>query len=98
MAGTRLTSMKSMGLVEKVPSNLTKSTKSTLYLCYTPQKTTKENNMGIPQIIYLTINAIGLLLIAHLHGKPKTGEYNIFITLVSEGLAIALLWWGGFFG
>ena len=26
--------MKSMGLVEKVPSNLTKSTKSTLYLCY----------------------------------------------------------------
>jgi len=54
--------------------------------------------MGAPQIIYLTLVGVGLLLSAYLHGKPKRGTENVFVTLVGQAMMVALLWWGGFFG
>jgi hypothetical protein len=51
--------------------------------------------MGIPQIIFITMTGIGLLLIANKHGKPD--EYNIWVSLVATGITMGLLYWGGFF-
>lgn len=53
--------------------------------------------MGIPQIIYLSLTFMTLLLSANLHGKQK-GTENLFITLIARALTIGLLYWGGFFG
>ena len=51
----------------------------------------------IPQIIYLSILFIGLLLAANLHGKPKEGEYNFWTTFLSYIIILTLLFYGGFF-
>jgi len=52
--------------------------------------------MGIPQIIYIVLSAIGLLLAAYYHGKPRD-NYNFWTVLVSSFIAYGLLIWGGFF-
>lgn len=53
--------------------------------------------MGAPQIIWVIIVAITLLVSANKHGESK-GEYNVIVDLIGAGLAFVLLWWGGFFG
>jgi hypothetical protein len=53
--------------------------------------------MTAPQIIILSLMSLNWLLTAHLHGKPKTGNYNIFITIVGNLINLAILYWGGFF-
>ena len=54
--------------------------------------------MGIPQIILLVLLGLNLLATAYLHGKPRTGNFNIFGALVNAGILIWLLVSGGFFG
>lgn len=53
--------------------------------------------MGIPQIIVIILSALNALTIAYMHGKPKTGEYNIFSYLVSLAVTYWILIAGGFF-
>jgi len=54
--------------------------------------------MGTPQIILLVILGLNLLATAYLHGKPRTGKFNIFGALGNVGILIWLLVSGGFFG
>lgn len=54
--------------------------------------------MGIPQIIYLALTFIVLLVSANLHGKSKGVTVNLFMALIVHALNIGLLYWGGFFG
>jgi LPXTG-motif cell wall-anchored protein len=53
--------------------------------------------LGIPQAIYLGLFLIELGLAIANNGKPKTGNESIWISLISSGLVLALLFWGGFF-
>lgn len=54
--------------------------------------------MNTPQIIYLTITAVGLLIEANQHGKPKgPGNHNFWVTAVSTAICLSILYWGGFF-
>ena len=53
--------------------------------------------MGTPQIILLSLVALNLLATAYLHGKPRTGNFNIFGALVNAGILIWILVAGGFF-
>jgi len=50
----------------------------------------------VPQIIYLSLVFIGLLLDANQHGQVRT-PHNFWNTLVATGITISLLCWGGFF-
>jgi hypothetical protein len=52
--------------------------------------------METPQIIYIAITFIGLLLTANQHGKPRKNT-NLWITLISTTIAYSILIWGGFF-
>ena len=54
--------------------------------------------MGIPQIILLVLLGLNLLATAYLHGKPRTGNYNLLTALINAGIIIWLLVSGGFFG
>lgn len=58
---------------------------------------TKENDMGVCQIILITIYVLGLGITLANHGKPKEGEYNFWMSLLSYGIVMILLWGGGFF-
>jgi amino acid transporter len=49
-----------------------------------------------PQIIYLSLVFIGLLIAANQHGKERT-PHNFWITLVGTTIAFFILYWGGFF-
>ncbi len=53
--------------------------------------------MKAPQIIYLVLMGINLLASSYMHGKERTGKYNVFVTLIVAALVIGLLYWGGFF-
>ena len=50
----------------------------------------------VPQIIYLVITFIGMLLVANKHGQPRI-NYNFWETLISSIIIFTLLIWGGFF-
>ena len=52
--------------------------------------------MGAPQIIWIILTAIGLLLVANQHGKER-GKNNFWASLLAAGISIGLLIWGGFF-
>ena len=54
-------------------------------------------NLGIPQIIYLTLVFIGLGITIEQHGTPKEGINNFWVTFIADALTISLLVWGGFF-
>jgi hypothetical protein len=54
--------------------------------------------MGIPQIILLSFLGLQLLLTACMHGKPRSGEHNIFIRLIESAIIGWILIAGGFFG
>lgn len=49
-----------------------------------------------PQIIYLFLISINLLLAAYLHGKPRD-NHNFWYSFVGSLLGFLLLLWGGFF-
>jgi hypothetical protein len=53
--------------------------------------------MGAPQIILIVLLGISLLINAYMHGKPETGTYNIFVSLLNAGILIWILIAGGFF-
>jgi len=53
--------------------------------------------MKTPEIILIVLWSIGLLMTAHLHGQPKKGKHNIFVSLVFTATTIALLMWAGLF-
>jgi hypothetical protein len=50
-----------------------------------------------PQITYLAMVLIGLGIRISKHGKPKTGNENVFYDLIATGIVITLLYFGGFF-
>ena len=50
----------------------------------------------VPQIIYLSLVFIGLLIAANQHGKERT-PHNFWVTLVASLIPISLMYWGGFF-
>lgn len=51
----------------------------------------------IPQIIYIILLIINLILIGYNHDKPKTGKHNMFTDIIVLAILIGLLYWGGFF-
>jgi hypothetical protein len=51
--------------------------------------------MSAPQIIMVGLVASELTIFAVKHGEYR-GKYNFWVTLVSDVLLVALLWWGGF--
>jgi len=51
----------------------------------------------VPQIIFLLLTALGLGIALEQHGKPKTGNNNVFINLISSAITFWILWAGGFF-
>jgi hypothetical protein len=53
--------------------------------------------MSTPAIIYIVLVVIELLVVCAKDGDEKTGRHSAGVTLVSNALMIALLWWGGFF-
>jgi len=52
--------------------------------------------MSAPQITMITLYAIGLGVAFAQHGSPKSGTENFWITAAATGVAIGILWWGGF--
>lgn len=50
-----------------------------------------------PQFTYLALIVFGLGITAQQHGKPKTGNESIWISLTTCVLALWLLYMGGFF-
>jgi hypothetical protein len=51
--------------------------------------------MNTATIILLVLQGISLLLNAHLHGKPKTGEYNFWGALIAVGVILTLYYYAG---
>lgn len=51
----------------------------------------------IPQLIYLSLIFIGLLLNAHMHNKPRKGEYSFWMSFLNAVINLSLLYFGGFF-
>lgn len=55
-----------------------------------------EFNLGIPQIIWITLTVFNIVYVAINHGKEQP-RYNAYATLISMALQSALMYWGGFF-
>ncbi len=53
--------------------------------------------MKVPQIIYLALIMMDIGISLAKHGEPKNEKYNVWITLASAAIIVALLKWGGFF-
>lgn len=54
--------------------------------------------MGIPEIIWIALNFMGLGIALVKHGQSRNGErYNFWISGLALVINVALLWWGGFF-
>jgi len=49
--------------------------------------------MNTPLIIIYVLHAILLLMTANMHGKPKTGKYNFWTSLIATGLTLVMVWW-----
>lgn len=54
--------------------------------------------MGIPQIIVIILLILDTILALVLHGEPKTGKYDVGVTLISNLIMFMLLQAGGFWG
>ena len=52
---------------------------------------------GIPQILYLVLTIVGLVLSGVDHGKTKNKKENFWVSLVSTTILCGILYWGGFF-
>lgn len=55
-------------------------------------------NIGWPQFIMGGLMLLDVLLTFCLHGEPKTGEYDVGVTLISNLVVFAILQAGGFWG
>lgn len=53
--------------------------------------------MHAPQILYLFIHVLGLLLALYSYGTPETGRHHFATYITGVILSVSLLWWGGFF-
>jgi hypothetical protein len=53
--------------------------------------------MTAPQITMIILISTSLLLESHLHGKPKTKNYNFWSALFSSSILLSILYWGNFF-
>lgn len=53
--------------------------------------------MRAPQIIWIVMVGINMLISASKHGQKRQGEYSIFTDIIAVGISIGLLYWGGFF-
>jgi hypothetical protein len=51
----------------------------------------------IPQLIWIALALVNLILIGYKHGKEKTGKHNAYVDLITMFLSIWLLFAGGFF-
>lgn len=52
----------------------------------------------LPQIIYLVLTFLGLMIVAANHGREyKADRQNAFPTFLGSALVLFLLYWGGFF-
>ena len=54
-------------------------------------------NIGIPQIIWLVMAVIGLIIEIVNHDKPRE-PHNAYTLAISTVFSFLLLYWGGFFG
>lgn len=54
--------------------------------------------LGTPQLIYLSLLFIAVGHEAAMHGKPKSGNHSFWAAALGSGLALALQYWGGFYG
>lgn len=54
-------------------------------------------NLGIPQLIWLVLAVIGLIVEIVEHGKPRE-PHNAYTLAISTIISFLLLYWGGFFG
>lgn len=54
-------------------------------------------NFELPQIIYLVLTFLGMGITLARHGQPRKENYDFGVSLVTNGLLIGLLVWGGFF-
>ena len=50
-----------------------------------------------PQLAYLALIVFSLGITLEQHGKPKTGNENIWVSLTACALTLWLLYMGGFF-
>ena len=53
--------------------------------------------LGIPQIIWLFLAVIGLIIEIVNHGKPRE-PHNAYTFAIGAFISFLLLYWGGFFG
>lgn len=53
--------------------------------------------MTPPQFTIIVLYAIALLINAYMHGKPKEGNNNFWISLINAILILSILYWGDFF-
>ena len=58
----------------------------------------EDENMGWPQIVWIVISGIGLGIALVKHGEPRQSNYNFWVTLMSLGIEVLILYKGGFFG
>ncbi len=50
-----------------------------------------------PQLTYVALIVFSLGITLEQHGKPKTGNESIWVSLIASALALWLLYEGGFF-
>jgi hypothetical protein len=53
--------------------------------------------MGIPEVIFICIECLGLGIMLVKHGQMRDDKYNIWSQLISAAVMTGLLFWGGFF-
>lgn len=53
--------------------------------------------MKAPQITLIILFALSLGITLSKHGQEREDKYNFFTSLISVGIEIGILIWGGFF-
>lgn len=53
--------------------------------------------LGVPQIIVIVLFTLSLGMSLADDGKMKTKKESFFASLISSGIMLFLLYWGGFF-
>lgn len=53
-------------------------------------------DIGWPQIIYLALSFLAVGIALAKHGERRE-PWNVLHSILGSALALALLWWGGFF-
>lgn len=51
-----------------------------------------------PQLIVLALMLLATGIHLAKHDQPRDTKYNFVTAVISDGLMIGLLYWGGFFG